>query len=268
MQYGNFIFISRHWEKDKQEFQDKLYYYNGLNLPLQLLLFPEGGDLNTRTKTKSHHFADENGLPRYDFCLHPRTTGFLYTVNAMRDNGLDAIYDITMGYPDAISKTEVELFKGYIPREIHYYIRSYDAKDLPTDDKKLAEWCKDRWEEKEEELRGFYTHKEFLDKVSPAEGDRDKKANGSPVYTKAREVFNPKQYFSLSVGVVFWTTMNVLVIYFVYSSLLFALYGIVGFTFTVYATLWKGGIDRVMMGLSKDSTDRALACSRQRNRAA
>ena len=255
MQYGNYLFITRKWEKDEAEFRDKLYYCNGLKLPLQLLLFAEGGDLTKKSKAKSDQFADENGLPRYDYCLHPRTTGFVYIVNAMRDGGLDAVCDVTVGYPDSITKTEHELFKGIIPREIHYYIKTYDAKDLPTNDDKLAEWCRERWREKEEKLRDFYTHREFLDRASP--GGEHIAEKGS-CYCKPKEVYNEKKYHSLFIAVVFYIWLNTLLAYLVYTSWIFVLYGVVSIIFTIYATVWRQGIDYLIMSFSKDSTDRAL----------
>ena len=60
------------------------------------------------------------------------------------------MYDVTIGYPDALPKTEVEIVKGIMPREIHFHIKSYDDRDLPRDDKQLGQWCRDRWAEKEE----------------------------------------------------------------------------------------------------------------------
>ena len=42
MQYMCHMFITRHWPEDEKEFKKKLFYYNALDLPVQLLLFPEG----------------------------------------------------------------------------------------------------------------------------------------------------------------------------------------------------------------------------------
>ena len=84
MQLSCFLFINRRWEQDKLEFQDKLYYFNAIDYPIQILLFPEGGDLTPRTRERSHAYADTNNLPRYHYCFHPRTTGFKYAMNALR----------------------------------------------------------------------------------------------------------------------------------------------------------------------------------------
>lgn len=48
------------------------------------MLFPEGTDRGERATRISHKFADENGLDRYDYVLHPRTTGFSFILEEMR----------------------------------------------------------------------------------------------------------------------------------------------------------------------------------------
>ena len=54
------------------------------NLIWQVLLFPEGTDLTSRTKVRSDEFARKNDWPLYDYCLHPRTTGFTHLTELMR----------------------------------------------------------------------------------------------------------------------------------------------------------------------------------------
>ena len=166
MQLSCFLFISRKWERDRTEFQNKLYYFNAIDYPIQILLFPEGGDLTPHSRKRSDDYAKKNDLPRYQYCIHPRTTGFNYVMNALRDGGLDAVYDITIGYPDALPKTEVDPYRGFYPKEVHFHVRSFDNEDIPEDEEGMKEWLGDRWSEKEERLRDFYTHSEFRDAVS------------------------------------------------------------------------------------------------------
>ena len=106
------LVLGSNWEKDKEEFSKKLYYFNAIDYPVQMLLFPEGGDFTPRTKTRSDKFADDNDLPRLLYCFHPRTTGFVYTINAMRDHSLDAVYDMTIAYPDLLPKDPVDVANG------------------------------------------------------------------------------------------------------------------------------------------------------------
>ena len=190
------MFLDRRWERDRAEFRRKLYYYNAIDYPVQMLMFPEGGDFTPQSKAKSDKYADENGLPRLQHCFYPRTTGFVYTINAMRDAGLDAIYDMTIAYPDMLPKEPVDLLYLILPREVHYHITKYNNEDLPRGKKELEEWLRQRWIEKEERLRNFYKHREFREKDG----------------TKSPEVMRPRNVGYLIQSLVFVVFLNLLVL--------------------------------------------------------
>nr|XP_028580306.1 lysocardiolipin acyltransferase 1 isoform X1 [Podarcis muralis] len=164
MQVAAFIFIHRRWEEDKNHFENMLDYFCDINEPLQLLIFPEGTDLTDNTKARSNEFAEKNGLQKYEYVLHPRTTGFTFIVERLRDgNNLDAIHDITVAYPQNIPQTEKHLLYGNFPKEIHFHVQRYPVQSLPTSREELQLWCQKRWEEKEERLRLFYEGKKYFD---------------------------------------------------------------------------------------------------------
>uniref|UniRef100_A0A7M4EMD5 Lysocardiolipin acyltransferase 1 n=1 Tax=Crocodylus porosus TaxID=8502 RepID=A0A7M4EMD5_CROPO len=157
MQVAAFIFIQRKWEDDKNHFEKMLDYFCDIREPLQLLIFPEGTDLTANTKARSHEFAEKNGLRKYEYVLHPRTTGFTFVVERLREgNNLDAIHDITVAYPQNIPQTEKHILNGNFPKEIHFHVRRYPVHAVPTSREELQVWCQKRWEEKEERLRQFY----------------------------------------------------------------------------------------------------------------
>ena len=126
----------------------------------QLLLFPEGTNLTKKTRAKSDEFAAKTNQKPLKHLLHPRTTGFSYLAGQMRksmclilqniglanhsfasradcserkplrftlisDGNLDAIYDVTIAYPDNLPETEADLANGSIPSEIHFHIKRY-----------------------------------------------------------------------------------------------------------------------------------------------
>ena len=161
MQCFMHIFLHRNWEQDKEEISNKLHYMNLLKCPIQLLTFPDGGDLNFRSKSKSDQFAEKNNLQKYDYVLQPKTKGFTHSAAILKKAGLDSIFDITIAYPDALPKTEVDFYNGVIPREVNYYIERFNINDLPKTEIGLAEWCQERWRIKEERLRYFYQHRTF-----------------------------------------------------------------------------------------------------------
>lgn len=157
MQAAAFIFIHRKWKDDKNHFEDMIDYFCDIHEPLQLLIFPEGTDLTENNKTRSNDFAEKNGLQKYEYVLHPRTTGFTFVVDRLREgNNLDAVHDITVAYPYNIPQTEKHLLLGDFPKEIHFHVHRYPVDTLPTSKEDLQLWCHKRWEEKEERLRSFY----------------------------------------------------------------------------------------------------------------
>jgi lysocardiolipin and lysophospholipid acyltransferase len=157
MQAAAYVFIHRKWKDDKSHFEDMISYFCDIHEPLQLLIFPEGTDLTENSKARSNDFAEKNGLQKYEYVLHPRTTGFTFVVDRLREGkNLDAVHDITVAYPYNIPQTEKHLLYGNFPKEIHFHVHRYPVDTLPTSKEDLQLWCHKRWEEKEERLRSFY----------------------------------------------------------------------------------------------------------------
>jgi len=86
MQIAGFLFVDRHWETDKPYLDAMLSYFSQLNYIPQFLLFPEGTDLDEKTRARSDAFAARNGLTSYTHILHPRTTGFAYLASYVRQS--------------------------------------------------------------------------------------------------------------------------------------------------------------------------------------
>jgi lysocardiolipin and lysophospholipid acyltransferase len=260
MQYACHIFISRRWEADEREFRKKLFYYNALDLPTQLLIFPEGGDFTEKSKAKSDAYADTNGLKRYEYCLHPRAKGFVYVMEALRSGRLDAVYDMTIGYPDALAKTEADFAGGkYIPREIHFNIRHYRAEDLPTDEEGLTQWLTERWKEKEKSLKLFYTHKRFVETTDTGfrNGMATNQKNGHMEYRPVAETVLPKPYAFTFSGLAFYTMLMVVFTYlFLYLHWAWrcCVAGMVVFTFVKGL---RGGIDTILPDIVRDRIEAA-----------
>ena len=223
------------WKDDRTELRTKLQIYNTYDLPLQLLLFPGGGDLTLKTKTRSDSYADSKGYPHYDYILHPRLKGFLYTVNILRRHKLDTIVDITVGYPDALPKTELHFARGHVPNEVHYYIRRYPLKEIPQSDEALADWVKKIWAEKEDRLKYFYIHRKF--------------PNSEYTLEAYRSVLQRKRFYH---AILFFTLVNYFIFsmfsYFFYSTLL---YFSLSLLWLAYKTRQHGSIDKLLLnGLS------------------
>jgi lysocardiolipin and lysophospholipid acyltransferase len=47
----------------------------------------------------------------------------LHSLSAFSAGTLDAIYDVTVAYPDHMPEKEEDLKHGKIPREVHFHIK-------------------------------------------------------------------------------------------------------------------------------------------------
>ncbi|XP_021941149.1 lysocardiolipin acyltransferase 1-like isoform X2 [Zootermopsis nevadensis] len=146
MQMNCFLYIHRRWERDKAVLEKTLDYFRDIGHSCQILLFPEGTDLTAGSRQRSHQFAFAHQLERYYQVLHPKTTGFVFLVQRMRQNGqLDAIYDITVGYPRTLPQSEIDILKGSFPEEVHFTITRFAGSSLPSGEEELKEWLAYRW---------------------------------------------------------------------------------------------------------------------------
>lgn len=162
MQCAGFLFLNRKWEEDKDHISNGIHYFSQVKSKPQFLLFPEGTDMCEKATARSHAFAEKEGLVKYQYVLHPRTTGFIHFVKEMRKGQiLDSILDVTVAYPKKIIQSELQTLKGEFPEEIHFYVQDYPIETLPESDEALAEWLKKLWSEKEARLKQFYEDKKF-----------------------------------------------------------------------------------------------------------
>ncbi|XP_064122377.1 lysocardiolipin acyltransferase 1-like isoform X1 [Macrobrachium nipponense] len=154
MQMSCYLYIHRRWEEDQKLMSNILDYYRDIKHTFQVLLFPEGTNLTTETKKKSDEFATKAGLPSLNNVLHPRTTGFTYLVNKLRNGDqLDAVYDITVAYPNTLPLTELDVLRGRLPEEVHFHIKRHHVSSLPATDEGLKSWLAGVWAEKDELLK-------------------------------------------------------------------------------------------------------------------
>jgi len=164
VQHAAFLFLERTWEKDKQILNSMISYYKSCQTSLSLLIFPEGTNITNKTKTKSNDYAAKQKIYNrpYDYCLHPRLTGFTYLLNIMRTADIiDTVDDVTIGYEGNIPEAEIDLLKGYIPKVIHFHVKRYNVNDLPNEDEEIGQWLQKCWDEKENRLKEFYTKNQF-----------------------------------------------------------------------------------------------------------
>ena len=163
MQMAMFIFLKRQWDKDEKYLCQILRYFTDTNYPLQLLIFPEGTDFGVHSVTKSKSYALKNNLPIYKHVLHPRLKGFTYCVAQLREHhGIDAIYNVTVGYLGTLCKSEFDLAMGNFPHNVHFHLKRHPISSIPESTEGLEKWCQEKWAEKESTLEQFYKDRKFV----------------------------------------------------------------------------------------------------------
>ncbi|KYB27111.1 Lysocardiolipin acyltransferase 1-like Protein [Tribolium castaneum] len=163
MQLACFVYIKRCWGLDKLTLGKAIDYFSELGYKYSLLVFPEGTDFTDSTKAKSDNFARKNGLESYDFVLHPRTTGFVFLAKKMLEKkALDAVYDVTLVYPDLVPQNEAILLKGNFPKLVKVHLARYPSAVLPKTEAGLCDFLQKRWLDKERTLREYHSTTQFL----------------------------------------------------------------------------------------------------------
>lgn len=74
---------------------------------------------------------------------------------------LDAIYDLTIVFPDVVPQNEGAVIMGMLPSKVHINVKKYSSKELPTDERELGRWLEKRWEEKEARISEFFETRQF-----------------------------------------------------------------------------------------------------------
>ena len=60
-----------------------------------------------------YSFLYRNSLQKYNYLMHPRVNGLIYSINVLRPS-LDAIYDVTIAYPDIMPENGSDLVTGRV----------------------------------------------------------------------------------------------------------------------------------------------------------
>ena len=165
MAMTRFVFLKRSWAEDCKTLDQMLEYFSGQKeeSPKQLILFPEGTNLSESARKRSDAFAVRNNRQVYTRVLHPRTTGFVHLTKGMMErNLLDAVYDVTIAYPDTKPMSEQSILQGDFPSQVNLHFVRHPLSSLPNTYIGLEKWLEERWRDKETALNHFYSDPAFI----------------------------------------------------------------------------------------------------------
>eukprot|EP00842_Homolaphlyctis_polyrhiza_P004715 jgi/Hompol1/5244/HPOL_000657-RA len=148
MIFLEFIFLERKIAKDRQNIINMMTRQKKIapDLPLWLLIFPEG-TLNTpNNRETSRKFAKKTGItddPKY--VILPKATGLFMCCDVLAPK-VTKLFDITVGYgglnpyqiPYEEYLVENVYFAQQYPREVHLHIQEFDITKLPGFDGTLT----------------------------------------------------------------------------------------------------------------------------------
>uniref|UniRef100_H2Y6E8 Phospholipid/glycerol acyltransferase domain-containing protein n=1 Tax=Ciona savignyi TaxID=51511 RepID=H2Y6E8_CIOSA len=234
MQVAGYIFLDRHWETDQVHISNILSYFVELESKPNILFFAEGTDLNEGSKKSSQAYARKSGLAEFEYVLQPRTTGFTYFVNHLRNiSGIHAVHDVTIAYPYDVLQNEMDLIRAGAPRAVHFHIKRYSISELPENEEELGKWCQDVWAEKEALLKEYYSEP-------------------NPELRKFKCEKKPKQDSRtalLLLGFFAWSSIIVLCTYLLIISSFARYYALVLTLFYISTSYLMGGVEKLEMTL-------------------
>lgn len=164
MKFLDCIFVKRDWAQDRAGIAKLFDKYKTQNIPIFLVSFLEGTRLTPAKLAAAQKFAEARGHYSPRHTLIPRTKGFLATMTGLRTH-LDAVYDITIGYPGRVP-TLVNCYEAKVER-VEVHVRRFPIDTLPQTEEALIQWVFDRYREKDELLAQFEREQRFPGNVMP-----------------------------------------------------------------------------------------------------
>lgn len=163
------VFVRRSGtQKDIEDIERQLQIYPQLQMPLWLVIFPEGTRYNPekpKAVKKSQEYAEKLGLPVLKHHLTPRVKAAYLSAKELR-HYVDAIYDVTVAYEEKYLPTDLtsrdakisftNFGLGFYPR-VHVKINRIDIKEAPESEAEFQTWIHSRFQQKDEDLEHFYS---------------------------------------------------------------------------------------------------------------
>ncbi len=153
MTFLDCLFVKRDWTADRAHIDQVFRRVVSGRVPLWLISFSEGTRLSAEKLARARHYAAEHALTLPRHVQLPRAKGFVASVTGLQGH-IHAVYDVTIGYVDGLPSLW-QWAKGEM-REVHLHVRRFAAAELPSAPEALAEWLRERFEEKDERLERFY----------------------------------------------------------------------------------------------------------------
>lgn len=145
------IFMKRDWTRDRVNVLRRLQSFKTVGAPIWVTLYPEGTRMKPSKLAAAQDFARKQNLPLPHYVLIPRVKGFLASIEGLGEH-VQAVYDLTIAYPDARPTTFLELLSSQ-GRRATIEIKRYPLVDLPKDAEGRSEWLMQVYRDKEAQMQ-------------------------------------------------------------------------------------------------------------------
>ncbi|WP_141734829.1 lysophospholipid acyltransferase family protein [Oligoflexus tunisiensis] len=144
------IFLKRRWMADRRRIKATFERFQRERIPLWLNIFPEGTRFHSRKVREAQNTARHYKLPLCEHVLVPYSKAFETSVLGLQDQ-VQAVYDVTIGYPQGIPSLW-QLLCGEVKR-IEVHVARFALADLPRDAQGIEAWLNERFWAKEQHLQ-------------------------------------------------------------------------------------------------------------------
>ncbi|HYX38745.1 MAG TPA: 1-acyl-sn-glycerol-3-phosphate acyltransferase [Oligoflexus sp.] len=143
------IFLKRRWMADRRRIKATFERFRAEKIPLWLNIFPEGTRYTPKKMLEAQNTARHYQLPLCEHVLIPYAKAFETSILGLQDR-VQAVYDITIGYPQGIP-TLWQLLCGEV-RLIEVHVARFSLDQLPREAPAIEAWLNERFWAKEQHL--------------------------------------------------------------------------------------------------------------------
>ncbi|XP_057306961.1 1-acyl-sn-glycerol-3-phosphate acyltransferase delta-like isoform X2 [Hydractinia symbiolongicarpus] len=161
--FAEWGFLKRDWNKDEQRMINTLNTLKNDKPAYYMMLYCEGTRRTAAKIQASREYAQRNNIEPLEHHLLPRTKGFAFSVQQLRDN-VPAVYDVEMAFPDVESATITNLLKRS-KIEVHLHIRRIPAASVPcSSTEEASNYCMQLYRNKDQLMEQYVKTGKFPDR--------------------------------------------------------------------------------------------------------
>jgi 1-acyl-sn-glycerol-3-phosphate acyltransferase len=152
------IFLKRRWMADRRRIKATFERFRAERIPLWLNIFPEGTRYTSQKMIEAQNTRKHYQLPSCEHVLVPYAKAFETSILGLQGR-VQAVYDITIGYPHGIP-TLWQLLCGDV-KLIEVHVARFPLEILPHDAQGIERWLNERFWAKEQHLKRLETNGTF-----------------------------------------------------------------------------------------------------------